>query len=65
MLGRNVSTAFGYCSKTLGFLEWEYNSIHEFDFAIVPHASGRNHWYNSEPNRERAEQFWRNFLVGK
>jgi len=63
MVGRNVATAFGYCSASLGFLEWQHNVLHSFRFAIIPHASGRNRWYNDPDNLEKTRAFWKNFLT--
>ncbi len=32
---------------------------------VIPHPSGRNHWYNSELNRARARRFWDMLLRGE
>lgn len=62
--GRNVAEAFGYGSE-YEFLTWyetERRRFHgAFRFAIVPHPSGRNHWYNREENRVRSAVFWEGF----
>lgn len=63
LVGRNVAEAFGYCSNTLAFLQWERDMAHDFHFAIVPHASGRNRWYNDPENLEKTRAFWKNFLT--
>lgn len=60
-VGRNVSNSFGY-KGALPFHEWHFNPRVPFHFAVVPHASGRNHWYNKDGNKEVAQKFWRLFF---
>lgn len=59
LVGRNVATAFG-------FAEMPFHSVlmeSDCDIYVVPHPSGRNHWYNSETNREEARLFWAEYLA--
>lgn len=57
-LGRGVATACGF--RELAPLEWWRQVEHgrSFDFAVVPHPSGRNRWYNSPVNFAAAREFW-------
>ncbi len=55
LVGRNVANAFE--------LDIEFHQfVPGFDFcrelAVVPHPSGRNHWYNKEENKLIAKEFW-------
>lgn len=55
LIGRNVANAFQ--------LDCEFHSwVEGLSFcrlmAVVPHPSGRNHWYNKEENKLIAKQFW-------
>lgn len=61
-VGRNVSRAFGHDAKTLPFFQWEYNPTWHYQFACVPHPSGRNHWYNDPVNRDLALKWWRLYI---
>lgn len=56
LVGRNVATAFGY--EDMDFHEWFEDSQWSFEVAVVPHTSGRNHWYRKPGNEERARAFW-------
>lgn len=64
-VGRNVANAFDF---KVSFHEWGY--VTKFDHlphrrrvmyraAVVPHPSGRNHWYNKPENVAEAHAFWR------
>lgn len=39
------------------FFEWTPSLSHCFELAVIPHPSGRNHFYNDPDNRTRAFQF--------
>lgn len=70
LVGRNVASAFGL--GWIRFHTWEQIRCcrriprTEYDglstIAVVPHTSGRSHWYNTLENRREAEQFWNDFL---
>ncbi len=65
LIGRNVAQAFGI---ELPFHEWADVHVrrrcpvqrngYTAKLAIVPHPSGRNHWYNEPKNVEHAKTFW-------
>ncbi len=59
LIGRNVACAFGWTE--LPFLSTVV-TCDETCWTVVPHTSGRNHWYNSEENREAARLFWAGYL---
>ena len=72
-LGRKVATAFGH--KDAPWHTWQRHhytlyvpgedvpaTALDFCYAVVPHPSGRNHWYNDEARREEAQAFWQEFL---
>ena len=71
MIGRKVGDAFGL---DLPFHQWAEMRCRRTMLtepggevcivAVVPHTSGRNHWYNSEGNREEARRFWQDLLSG-
>lgn len=58
LVGRNVAEAFGYPGSELEFHEWTMNERWGFEVAVVPHTSGRNHWYRKPGNDDRARAFW-------
>jgi hypothetical protein len=56
LVGRNVAAVFNV-------LDLPFHHASEYHdwcktLAVVPHTSGRNHWYNSAANREEARRFW-------
>lgn len=55
LVGRNVSDAFGL-DPAEPFHEWM--SKNGIQYAVIPHPSGRNHWYRKPENLERATAFW-------
>lgn len=57
LVGRDVATAFGH--EAAPWLEWRDDFEWSFRFAILPHPSGRNHWYSDEANRRDASRFLR------
>ncbi len=61
-VGRSVAEAFGYPGHILAFHTWQRDPKWEIEMAVVPHTSGRSHWYNHEPNRREAETFWADTL---
>ena len=58
LVGRNVATAFGFPAIQMEFHEWARDDKWDFDLAVVPHTSGRSHWYRKEGNEARARRFW-------
>ena len=58
LVGRNVANAFGHDTP---FHQWSEPGFCRM-LAVVPHPSGRNHWYNDPANRELAQDFWRDVL---
>lgn len=53
LVGRNVAQAFGF--EQFSYHEW-FN--YGFPVAVVPHPSGRNHWYRKPGHEEIARDFW-------
>lgn len=53
LLGRNVSEAFGLDAP---FHVWV--GVDGFNAAVVPHPSGRSHWYRDSRNSSVSRQFW-------
>lgn len=51
-VGKDTARACGCVGE---FLEWHRGG--EFDWAVAPHPSGRNRWYNDTGNREAAREF--------
>lgn len=69
IVGRNVATVFDLSGDFHVWQEWQVRRRCAVSkdagicrVAIVPHPSGRNHWYNSKENRELAHRFWQEFL---
>lgn len=56
-VGRRVAMAFGYGAEKLPFLEWDYCATWRYQFACLPHTSGRSHWYNDPENKRAASEF--------
>jgi len=64
LLGANVARAFQI--RKFSYMGW-YAVCNPQDHAdvvvpkltVVPHPSGRNHWFNSEANRDIASKFLR------
>ncbi len=54
LVGRNVSEAFGL---DVPFHTWV--GVGGFNAAVVPHPSGRSHWYRDSGNSSLSRQFWR------
>lgn len=69
LIGRNVANAFEFDADFHDWVDWPVRRqcIVSRDrgiarVAVVPHPSGRNHWYNTEENRALASAFWASFL---
>jgi hypothetical protein len=58
-----VATAFGL--RELGFFAWHENPVWRYRAVVIPHPSGRNHWYNAPENMEVARRWWREYLEEK
>lgn len=59
MMGQAVAKCFGFvCCQPLVWYDGDYGGD-SFAFAVVPHPSGRNRWYNDRTNREAARRFLR------
>lgn len=67
LVGRNVANAFGHTAE---FHEWgdmqcrrdHHKNPGGCQIAIIPHPSGRNHWYNDAANKIKSQNFWREFI---
>ena len=74
LLGSNVVECFGIPRRLYEYLEWCERPISRsvgvagfragrmtlpFSWAVLPHPSGRNRWYNDAENAERARLFLR------
>lgn len=69
LVGRQVAQAFQVEADWHEWVDLRAGPRHAADrsdglaqVAVVPHPSGRNHWYNSDLNRERARRFWAELL---
>lgn len=58
LVGRNVAEAFGYPAQHLDFHQWFADDRWGFEVAVVPHTSGRNHWYRKPGHEDAARAFW-------
>lgn len=68
LVGRNVAQAFNFEADFFDWVDWPVQrrcSIrHDPGLAravVIPHPSGRNHWYNTQANRDLASAFWAQF----
>lgn len=69
LVGRNVADAF---ELDIPFHEWRDVPMRRREplkrqtglsqLAVIPHPSGRNHWYNHEANRLESRAFWDRFF---
>lgn len=59
LVGRNVANAFELEADFHDWMEWPLNEGGVCLVAVVPHPSGRNHWYNQKKNKQAARRFWR------
>jgi uracil-DNA glycosylase len=57
MVGRKVAEAFGYSEKTLNFFEWKTDALGRFQFACIPHPSGRNFIWKDKRNILKCREF--------
>ena len=60
LIGRNVAEAF---ELKIEFHEWVPVLPFCKTLAVVPHPSGRNHWYNSQENKLTARSFWQQVVT--
>lgn len=72
LVGRNVANAFKLGADFHEWTDWQVRrrcpvkgELGQCRVAVIPHPSGRNHWYNDETNREAARAFWADFLDKK
>ncbi len=72
LVGRNVARAFGHVEEFHQWVDWAVRRPCKIArdnpycrVAVIPHPSGRNHWYNDQANREAAQRFWNDFLRGE
>jgi len=59
LVGRNVAEAFGYPAQHLDFHEWFFDPKWQYKVSVVPHTSGRSHWYRRPENMELAKNYWK------
>lgn len=69
LVGRQVAQAFQLGADWHEWVDFRVGPRHAAlgcdglaQVAVVPHPSGRNHWYNNELNRARARRFWNALL---
>jgi hypothetical protein len=75
LLGANVAECFGPGARGYELLKWTEDPGHPwgttgfkdgfalpFRWAVLPHPSGRNHWYNDPVNRNAARSFMRELV---
>lgn len=67
LVGRNVAEAFQLEADFFEWVDWPvrrrfYRETGLSRAVVIPHPSGRNHWYNDPLNRELAREFWDNFF---
>jgi len=58
LVGRNVAEAFGYPAQHLDFHQWFFDPKWKYSVSVVPHTSGRSHWYRKPGNMELAKNYW-------
>jgi len=76
LLGPNVAECFGikrtvyeYCTwhknrgGVSGAIGWRVGSALPFSWAVLPHPSGRNRWYNEQENVDRASKFLKELII--
>lgn len=63
LLGSRVATAFGLAR--LGVLRWHVIGHDGAGYAVLPHPSGVNRWYNNPDNMEAARAFLRAAWEGR
>lgn len=54
-VGKRVAEAFGYPTDRI--LEWKWDVDRGFQWAILPHPSGVNRWWNASTHAREAERF--------
>lgn len=62
--GRRVGEAFGFCNRSTPFFEWRQMPLcrGHYRAAVMPHPSGRNHYWNSRDATREAERFLKDFV---
>lgn len=68
LVGRKVADAFGFEADWHDWVDWpvchpelrKHRGLARV--AVVPHPSGRNHWYNNPENKASASAFWAEFF---
>jgi hypothetical protein len=65
LLGRNVQRSFAW-RRPVGFLEWGevLTADGSWRAIVVPHPSGRNRWWNEEPNRAAVRDLFNDLKEG-
>jgi hypothetical protein len=61
-VGRRVAQAFGCKSDWFRWDRVFFKDGSEFRFAVIPHPSGRNRWWNDPKNVDQAEKFLRDLM---
>ncbi len=64
MVGDNVARAFGV-TKYPWCIWMASDAFPETEFAVLPHPSGVNMWYNDRDNLKRAKKFLRGLCCSK
>lgn len=64
LVGRNVADAFGALTSWDWFEWFKFRDDRQTEFAIVPHPSGLNRWWNEPKNAARARAFFEK-LIGR
>jgi hypothetical protein len=61
LVGKDVAAAFGHGDAP--WLRWRLDPAWFYHYAVLPHPSGRNHWYNAASNKRRAVSFLRDWIT--
>lgn len=69
LVGRGVADAFEFPADFHDWVDWSVRrrcivtrEQGMAKMAVIPHPSGRNHWYNNQDNRDAARAFWAGVL---
>lgn len=57
-VGRQVAEVFGHPKQEMDWFEWSNCETWRYRCSVIPHTSGRNHFWNTEENRELAKKFF-------
>ena len=60
-LGKNVADSFEVSGD--GYFKWVSCARLKCEFAVSPHPSGVNAWWNKEANKQSAERFFRSLTT--